>query len=119
MNKTLQMIRNVTPGLIAQELCRVQPMAARPSLIFSLKFKHLDPNIVKFYKKYNFSRAKWYVADLFHTGHTMNEVRDWCTTQFGNQDKNADAWSRWTNNNNSLFRFRDEKDYVWFVLRWS
>jgi tRNA isopentenyl-2-thiomethyl-A-37 hydroxylase MiaE len=116
---TLPMIRKVDPQLIAQQIIGVQPMDASTGELFKMKFKHLDPNIVKFYKKYNFSRAKWYIADLFNTGHNMNEVREWCTTQFGKKDKNADAWSRWTNNNNSLFRFRDEKDYIMFVLRWS
>ena len=69
--------------------------------------------------KYKFSRANWYVGDLFDTGHDMNQVRQWCTEQFGPTDKLPNAWSRWTNNMNSLFRFRDQADYVWFLLRWS
>jgi hypothetical protein len=68
--------------------------------------------------KYKFSR-KWYVADLFNKGYVMDEVRNWCVEQYGPQDHNPDAWSRWTNNMNSTFRFRDEKDYNWFVLRWG
>ena len=69
--------------------------------------------------KYKFSRAKWYIADLWNSDHKMKEVREWCVCQFGPQDRNPDAWSRWTNNSNSLFRFRDEKDYIWFCLRWA
>lgn len=69
--------------------------------------------------KYKFGRAGWYVGDLFDTGHDMNQVRQWCTEQFGPKDKIPNAWSRWTNNTNSLFRFRDEKDWIWFTLRWS
>ena len=69
--------------------------------------------------KYKFSRAKWYIADLWNSDHKMKEVREWCVCQFGPQDRNPDAWSRWTNNSNSLFRLRDEKDYIWFCLRWS
>jgi hypothetical protein len=69
--------------------------------------------------KYKFSRAKWYVADLFGKGYNLSELYEWCEQHFGSHPKCPDAWSRWTNNRNSLFRFRDEKDYVWFMLRWS
>lgn len=79
------------------------------------------PYIPKFMtkQKYKFSRAKWYVADLFNKGYRMDEVREWCVEQFGPQDHNPDAWTRWTNSMNSTFRFRDQKDYNWFVLRWG
>lgn len=73
----------------------------------------------KLMPKYRFSRAKWYEADLFNKGYRMDEVREWCVEQFGPQDHNPDAWSRWTNSMNSTFRFRDQKDYQWFVLRWG
>jgi hypothetical protein len=69
--------------------------------------------------KYKFSRNNWYIGDLFDSGYDMNEVRQWCAEQFGPKDKVPNAWSRWINNNTSLFRFRDERDYLWFVLRWS
>ena len=69
--------------------------------------------------KHQFSRAKWYEADLFNKGYRMDEVREWCVEQFGPQDHNPDAWSRWTNNMNSTFRFRDEVDYILFVLKWG
>lgn len=69
--------------------------------------------------KYRFSRAKWYEADLWNSDHSMGEVRKWCTEQFGRQDRNPNAWSRWINHLNSTFRFRDEADYEWFVLRWG
>jgi len=70
-------------------------------------------------KKQKFSRAKWYEADLWNSGYKMDEVREWCVSQYGPQDYSPNAWSRWTNHYNSTFRFRDEKDYHWFVLRWS
>lgn len=69
--------------------------------------------------KYKFGRAKWYEADLWNSIHEMSEVREWCVRQFGPQDRNPDAWSRWTNNLNSMYRFRDAKDYEWFLLRWG
>lgn len=69
-------------------------------------------------RKYQFSRAKWYTADLWNSDHTMSDVRAWCVEQFGPQNSNPDAWSRWVNHMNGTFRFRDEADYVLFVLKW-
>jgi len=69
--------------------------------------------------KYKFSRAKWYEADLFGKGYNLRELYEWCEQHFGPHPKRPDAWSRWINNRNSLFRFRDAKDYEWFMLRWS
>jgi hypothetical protein len=68
--------------------------------------------------KYKFSRAKWYEADMFNRG-LSREMREWCIEHFGPLPKNPDAWSRWTNQWNSTFRFRDAQDYEWFMLRWS
>jgi hypothetical protein len=66
--------------------------------------------------KYKFSR-EWYIAefDWVHTG----EVLEWCKQQFGPHPKNPDAWSRWVNKYGEKIHFRDEKDYAWFMLRWS
>ena len=67
--------------------------------------------------KYKFSRAKWYKAE-FNWGQET-EVFEWCTQQFGPQPENPDAWSRWHHKSWTESHFRDEKDYAWFVLRWS
>ena len=66
--------------------------------------------------KYKFSR-EWYVAeyDWVH----QYEVLEWCKQQFGPHPQNPDAWSRWCNHYSERIHFRDEKDYAWFVLRWS
>jgi hypothetical protein len=66
--------------------------------------------------KYKFSR-KWYVAeyDWVH----QYEVLEWCKQQFGPHPQNPDAWSRWKNHFSERIHFRDEKDYAWFMLRWS
>jgi hypothetical protein len=66
--------------------------------------------------KYKFSRAKWYEAKLPRDGQAAFA---WCVKQFGPEPKNTDAWSRWYFNVDRTFRFRDEKDYVMFILRWS
>jgi hypothetical protein len=63
--------------------------------------------------KFTLTHADWHIGDLWNTGHDMNEVHLWCTNEFGPKDKAPNAWSRWTNNNNSLFRFRDESDWMW------
>lgn len=67
--------------------------------------------------KYQFSRAKWYTAD-FNSKH-YDEVRAWCTHHFGKEDKVHNAWSRWKHIYEDRIFFRDEKDYMMFVLRWS
>lgn len=67
--------------------------------------------------KYKFSRARWYVADYNNEHHF--EVLKWCTQQFGPYPTRPDAWSRWVNMCSEKIHFRDEKDYVLFMLRWS
>jgi hypothetical protein len=66
--------------------------------------------------KYKFSRAKWHEAKLPKDG---AGAYNWCIEQFGPDPKYPDAWSRWYFNVNRTFRFRDSKDYEWFMLRWS
>ena len=73
----------------------------------------------KLMPKYQFSRAKWYEVHLFSKSwDPVQERLDWCEQQFGPQPKRADAWTRWYTMHTTL-RFRDEKDYVLFCLRWS
>lgn len=117
-NITLPMIQRVLPSLIAQEIIGVQPMPNSAGNIFTQIFvSKQDPNIVKFHKKYKFSRAKWYIAEFDETFY--NEVDEWCAKQFGKHDKCPDAWSRWWHKYESSIHFRDEKDYIMFVLRWG
>ena len=66
--------------------------------------------------KYKFSRAKWYEAKL---PRDQQAAFAWCVKQFGPEPTNTDAWSRWYFNVDRTFRFRDAKDYEWFLLRWS
>ena len=67
--------------------------------------------------KYQFSRATWYEVEFNWTDY--DEIVDWCKEQFGPHDKQPDAWSRWVHVYEYKIQFRDEKDYAWFVLRWS
>lgn len=67
--------------------------------------------------KYKFSRANWYVAEYDNKHHF--EVLAWCSQQFGPYPARPDAWSRWFNMYSEKIHFRDEKDYVLFMLRWS
>lgn len=67
--------------------------------------------------KYKFSRAKWYTAE-YDWVHQV-EVLEWCKQQFGPHPQNPDAWSRWCNHYSERIHFRDEKDYVWFCMRWG
>jgi hypothetical protein len=115
-NVILPMISKMMPSLIAQQIIGVQPMTTKAANVFRIKSTPQDPNIVKFHKKYRFSRAKWHEATIsFKDGPAIWE---WCTERFGKQDKNPDAWSRWYIAINTI-RFRDEKDYLMFLLRWG
>ena len=67
--------------------------------------------------KYKFSRANWYVGE-FDWVHQF-EVLAWCSQQFGPHPKKPDAWSRWWHKFEDSILFRDEKDYVLFMLKWS
>lgn len=67
--------------------------------------------------KYKFSRANWYQAE-FDDRHYF-EVEAWCSQHFGPHPANPDAWSRWWHKFHNSILFRDEKDYILFMLRWS
>ena len=65
--------------------------------------------------KYKFSRAKWYEAKVTRD---QQAAFAWCVKQFGPEPTITDAWTRWYFNVDRTFRFRDAKDYEWFLLRW-
>ena len=68
--------------------------------------------------KYKFSRANWYQAEFNPKDYF--EVDAWCEQHFGKHPTNPDAWSRWKHKSyEDVIMFRDEKDYVLFMLRWS
>jgi hypothetical protein len=91
-----------------------------------LKTRYYDTNLCKEIvlpmkpkSKYQFSRAKWHEVHLFSKSwDPVQERLDWCEQQFGPQPKRADAWTRWYTMHTTL-RFRDSKDYEWFLLRWT
>ena len=100
------------------DILSVQPMTGPVGKIFTMKYKYTPKS------KYNFSRAKWYEADreMVKTKSAYvkfsTEQFSWCVAQFGPAPDYPDAWSRWYMINDR-YRFRDEKDYIWFMLRWS
>ena len=65
---------------------------------------------------FKFSR-KWHQAHF--NPEDYYAVRAWCSQQFGPHPANPDAWSRWWHKFEDSILFRDEKDYVLFMLRWS
>jgi hypothetical protein len=74
------------------------------------------PALISKEPKYRFSR-NWHQA-YFDTKDYF-AVDKWCEEQFGPHPKNPDAWSRWWHKFENSILFRDEKDYVLFMLRWS
>ena len=67
--------------------------------------------------KYKFSRAKWHQA--YFDSRNYYKIDRWCEQQFGPHPKRPDAWSRWWHKYENSILFRDEKDYVLFMLRWG
>jgi hypothetical protein len=106
----MPIIRQVTPTLLANSILGVQPMTGPVGEIFTMKANYAP-------LKYKFSRAKWYYAD--HRYEDYDAIIAWCTEQFGPRPKRPDAWTRWVDEHIDRIKFRDEKDYAWFVLRWS
>ena len=75
--------------------------------------------------KYQFSRTKWYEYEMWEPfpARPVNQDRvqailTWCTEQFGPENPITDAWARWSQSY-SILRFRDEKDYIFFMLKWA
>ena len=68
--------------------------------------------------KYKFSR-KWHVAEFDLKDY--DAVLEWCAEQFGPHPQNPDAWSRWYFQSvwGETIHFRDDRDYVLFILRWA
>ena len=109
----LPIIKQLTPTLLASSILGVQPMSSDVGEIFTKKFKVAQPAA----NKYKFSRAKWYYAD--HHYDEYYDVMAWCKEQFGPRPKRPDAWTRWCDVHIDRIRFRDEKDYLLFLLRWG
>ena len=107
----MPMIKQLTPTLLAHSILGVQPMTGNVGKIFTMRHSYTPQS------KYKFSRAKWYEAD--HRYEDYEEVIAWCTEHFGPRPRYPDAWTRWADIYIDKIRFRDEKDYNWFVLRWS
>ena len=103
--------RRIMVTNLCQEIVGVQPMTGPVGGIFTMRASYTPQ------PKYKFTRANWYVAE-FDIRHYF-EVEEWCKEQFGPHPKNPDAWSRWMHKYEDKIHFRDEKDYIWFSLRWA
>lgn len=67
---------------------------------------------------YQFSRNNWHWVEINSMADDYYERLAWCEEMFGAQPKNPDAWTRWYSSWSTL-KFRDEKDYMLYQLRWS
>ena len=92
-----------------------KPMLVAPSIVVTNLCKEIILPMFPSKSKYQFSRARWYEAKL---PRDRQGAFNWCVKNFGPEPKYPDAWSRWYFNVERTFRFRDEKDYVFFMLRW-
>lgn len=67
--------------------------------------------------KYTSFTRTWYKADFYYADFEI--ITSWCTQQFGGAPTNSDAWSRWWHNGQDRVFFRDEQDYILYILRWQ
>ena len=107
----MPLITKLSPAVLAYDILGVQPITGSVGEIFTMKTLGTPRS------KYKFSRARWYEAD--HRYDDYNDVIAWCTEQFGPRPRYPDAWTRWCDIHIDRIRFRDEKDYQWFILRWG
>ena len=107
----LPLLKKYTAQLMAQSIIDVLPMTGPGGRVFTMKFNYTSQS------KYKFTRANWYEAEFDIKDYT--DVVHWCREQFGSHPRNPDAWARWEHRYEDKIHFRDEKDYVLFVLRWS
>lgn len=103
---------------VVESIMGVQPMPPGAGSIFQLRSSFRPPKAQT--PKYNFSRHKWYEATLQGNVRDPNwlQARNWCAENFGSHPKHRDAWCRWYCTGR-LYRFRDEEDYLLFLMRWG
>lgn len=115
IQKTIDMLRHTIPATVAQSIVGVQPIDTGSFFAPYIPKAMSNP-------KYQFSRAKWYTVDIgdgmWRLGREYNEIIEWCTEHFGKHPKKPDAWCRWWVGVGSIY-FRDEKDFVFYQLKWS
>lgn len=63
--------------------------------------------------KYIFTRDHWHTVE-----NVSKDKVTWCSEQFGKRVVYPDAWTRW-HYTWGLIKFRDERDYIWYTLRWG
>ena len=102
---TLPVIKNARPMPVA-------PFIGGTNLCKEI----IIPMFTQLPSKYKFSRD-WYVAEFNVKDFT--DVVHWCREHFGPHPRHPDAWSRWKHTYENKIHFRDEQDYMWFLLRWS
>lgn len=54
-----------------------------------------------------------------YTANDLHNLKDWCKQQFGEPGKKARWRYGWVYRDTDTFYFRDEKDALFFALRWS
>ncbi len=108
-------LRQIYPGVTAKQIMGVQPMTGSGgrSLYFDITYHyHKHP-------RYKFSR-KWFVGEIeYNNVYPLVDIENWCINNFGPHPMNPDAWCRWYRYSTRKFYFRDEKDYLLFLLKWS
>ena len=66
----------------------------------------------------DFGRSNWYEAE--YAAANFFNVQNWCIEHFGTPPITPDAASRWfVYPYHRVLLFRDEKDYIFFMLRWA
>ena len=76
--------------------------------------------------KYQIRHVKWYEYEMWEpfprttpvNQDRVDSILEWCNEQFGPCNAVTDVLARWSQSY-SILRFRDEKDYIFFMLKWA
>lgn len=70
-------------------------------------------------------RHVWYEYEMwepFPARHVYTDrirtILAWCDEQFGPAGSTNNVWTRWSMSYSNI-RFRHEKDYIFFMLKWA
>ena len=105
----IDMIRKVTPTMIANDICSVQPMTAPTGKIFTLRTRYSDSVKMREFELVdddNFTQEGWCLIDVSYT------VADWIITNPVNQ------WIAVESHREPRYIISEEL-FVILALKWS
>lgn len=116
MHNKISIIRGVMPSMISiDDLVGIQPLNSPTGQRFSIKYDWMT-NIRHVYEEITDGRTEYIVSCPYYI---IDEMYEWCVKTFGPSFGptiiDTQRWMQY----GLLFKFRNEDDRTWFILRWS